>query len=82
MIDPELYEVCIAVAGDEHYYRVEHGFAQLPETETLVALKQEAADTFDALFPSIPIDDFDIYVRRLTPDERSVPEDREHSEKP
>jgi hypothetical protein len=72
--------VCISIETTDISYRVEHGFATLPETATLVGLRDEAIRTFDALYPEHAVDAQLVYVRRLTPDERT-PDDREHSEK-
>ena len=80
MIEPVIYEVCVSVEADDIAYRVEHGFATLPERATLVQLRDEALDTFDALYPEHTVDAQLVYVRRLTPDERA-PADREHSER-
>lgn len=74
----ELYEVSLTVETDEACYCVEHCFARLPEIETLVALKGEASRTFRALYETEP-ERMDIYVRRMTPDERTPSSDREHA---
>jgi len=69
MIEPVIYEVCIAVEDDDVAYRVEHGFATLPSLATLVALRDEAASVFHALYADHHVGEQLVYVRRLTPDE-------------
>lgn len=80
MIEPVIYEVCVSVEADDIAYRVEHGFATLPDRGTLVELRDEAIDTFNALYPSETVDSQLVYVRRLTLDELA-PAAREHSER-
>ena len=80
MDEPVIYEVCISVEADDVAYRVEHGFSTLPGCATLVALRDEAAGVFAALYPEEIVTEQLVYVRRLTPDERA-PGEREHSER-
>ena len=72
----EMYE-CMCHVGsedDKALYRVEHWFADRPSREVLVALLEEAKDTFSALYPDEEAVDFSVEVRRLRPEDDHRPE--------
>lgn len=69
MTDRNVYEVNVQVSGGGQYFQVEHRFPTLPEVATLVALKDEAADAFLALFDE-DVDEVGVHVIYLPTDER------------
>ena len=82
MTEGHVYEISVTVEGNDHSYRVEHRFQALPETETLVALKTEATDAFEALYDGVRYDEVHVYVMYLTASERGPEPERERAETP
>jgi hypothetical protein len=64
------FEIYIWVADgipdeDEHRFTVEHWFHDRPDAETLLALFDEAKQSFSTLYPDVDADNFSVEVRRL-----------------
>ena len=66
---PDKYQVLLWMKNTESawVYEVQHWSPELPATELVVMLLDEAKQTFGALYPGVAPTDFSVLVQRLRP---------------
>jgi hypothetical protein len=64
----DIYEVQIGISKDGNVggFKIEHRFASMPELETVAALRDEAYDWYNHLFPDEEPTNCLVYVMRLS----------------
>lgn len=75
----DVYELQIGISHQDTGvggFKIEHRFAELPDIETITALRDEAMNFYTHLFPDLEATVTSVYVMRLANRERR-PQDEE-----